>query len=100
MIHLPVHSMTDNNHIGNYNWICAGVAKVLAARRLELKLSQEEIAQRSGLHRTYISDVERGSRNISLKSLARLAEAIELPPSTVLALAEESAGFQGEREGG
>lgn len=42
-------------------------------RRLDLGLSQEELAERSGLHRTYISDVERGARNVSLDNIGRIA---------------------------
>ncbi|HEX3800512.1 MAG TPA: helix-turn-helix transcriptional regulator [Verrucomicrobiae bacterium] len=42
-------------------------------------VSQEELAFRSGLHRTYISDVERGTRNISLRSIQNLAKALKLP---------------------
>jgi len=46
--------------------------------RTELHISQEELADRSGLHRTYISDVERGARNLSLESIEKLAGALEL----------------------
>ena len=45
--------------------------------------SQEELADRSGLHRTYISDVERGTRNPSLESIRRLAVALELSVSAL-----------------
>jgi CheY-like chemotaxis protein/DNA-binding XRE family transcriptional regulator len=44
--------------------------------RNHLGLSQEELAERSELHRTYISDVERGARNLSLLSITRLAHAL------------------------
>jgi CheY-like chemotaxis protein/predicted XRE-type DNA-binding protein len=47
--------------------------------RKQLGLSQEELAERSDLHRTYISDVERGARNLSLESMTRLARALEIP---------------------
>lgn len=38
--------------------------------------SQEMLADRAGLHRTYISDIERGSRNVSLENIGRLAYAL------------------------
>jgi two-component system response regulator len=44
-------------------------------------ISQEELAERSDLHRTYISDVERGARNLSLESISKLARALEISVS-------------------
>ena len=41
--------------------------------RLEQGISQEELADRCGLHRTFISDVELGKRNISLENIERIA---------------------------
>lgn len=41
--------------------------------RLEQEISQEELADRCGLHRTYISDVELGKRNLSLENIERIA---------------------------
>jgi CheY-like chemotaxis protein/DNA-binding XRE family transcriptional regulator len=58
-------------------------------RRDQLGISQEELAGRAGLHRTYISDVERGARNVSLESINRLATALELPLSILFARMEE-----------
>src|ERR1044071_5632666 len=48
------------------------------AHRLRLGLSQEGLAERAELHRTYITDVERGARNLSLESISRLARALEV----------------------
>lgn len=42
--------------------------------RLKQNISQEELAFRCGLSKNYISDVERGTRNISLKSIEKIAE--------------------------
>ncbi len=47
--------------------------------RLAKKYSQDRLALLAGLHRTYISDVERGARNISLFTIVRLANALETP---------------------
>lgn len=44
--------------------------------RLLQKISQEELAFRSGLSKNYISDVERGTRNVSLKSIEKLANGL------------------------
>lgn len=48
--------------------------------RLSKGLSQEELAFSCGLHRTYISDIERGTRNVSLDNIKRIAEALNLSP--------------------
>lgn len=50
----------------------------LKAWRKRLGLSQEELAERADLHRTYVSDVERGSRNLSLESITRIAQALNI----------------------
>lgn len=49
-----------------------------------LGISQEELAERAGLHRTYISDIERGARNVSLESIGRLARALEVSVPSLL----------------
>jgi transcriptional regulator with XRE-family HTH domain len=51
------------------------------SRREELGLTQEELAGRAGIHRTYLSDVERGTRNVSLLNVERLAAALAVPLS-------------------
>jgi transcriptional regulator with XRE-family HTH domain len=47
--------------------------------RQELGISQEELAAISGLHRTYVSSVERGERNVGLVNIHRLADALRVP---------------------
>jgi two-component system response regulator len=55
---------------------CFGSA--VKSRRTRLGFSQEELAWRSGLHRTYVADIERGARNPSLESIQKLARALEV----------------------
>lgn len=45
--------------------------------RLAKEISQQELAIRSGLHRNYISDAERGKRNVSLKCIEKIAAGLE-----------------------
>lgn len=52
------------------------VGKRIRALRETKGFSQEGLAEKSGLHRTYIGGVERGLRNPSLKSLVRMAKAL------------------------
>jgi transcriptional regulator with XRE-family HTH domain len=54
-------------------------------RRQELGISQEELSFRAGLHRTYISDIERGSRNPSLENIEKLAKALDISVSILFA---------------
>ncbi len=52
---------------------------VLREARSEKGLSQEELADRAGLHRTYISQIERGVKSPSLRSLEQITDALEMP---------------------
>jgi len=52
--------------------------------RKQKGLSQEGLALKSGLHRTYISDIERGSRNLSLKNIDKIAKALGLRAKSLL----------------
>ena len=54
------------------------LGNAIKSTRSALGMSQEQLAARAGLHRTYVSDVERGARNPSLESVQKLAQALEL----------------------
>lgn len=45
--------------------------------RQALRISQEDLAEKAGLHRTYIGSVERGERNVSIDNMERLAMAVD-----------------------
>jgi two-component system, response regulator len=66
----------------------------IRSKRAELQLSQEDLAERAGLHRTYISDVERGARNLSLGSIEKLAHALELSVSKLFGKAADAGAEQ------
>ena len=50
------------------------------AYRKKKNISQEKLAELAGLHRTYISALERERRNISIDNIQRIAEALEIEP--------------------
>jgi ribosome-binding protein aMBF1 (putative translation factor) len=54
------------------------LGRVVRERRREMGWSQQILSERAGLRRSYVSDVERGMRNLSLDTLCKLAEALGL----------------------
>ncbi len=46
--------------------------------RTKIGVSQEKFAEMSGLHRTYISDIERFRRNVSLENIQKIADALKI----------------------
>lgn len=57
-----------------------------AVRKLRLAkgISQEKLAEAAEIHRTYIGDVERGTRNISLVNMTKIAAALDVPLSRLI----------------
>lgn len=60
------------------------LAQNIRKLRHEVGLSQEELADAAGLHRTFIGAVERCERNISLDNIGKLAKALDVPASRLL----------------
>ncbi len=65
----------------------AALGAALRELRKERGLSQDDFARKAGLHRTFISQTERGVRNVSLSSIVRLANALEVDASQLVARA-------------
>ena len=57
--------------------------KVLYYRK-QKKISQESFAKLAGIHRTYISQIEAGRRNIALKNIVKIAKALGVSPKDLL----------------
>ena len=70
--------------------LCKAFGAAVRTRREALDLSQEELGIRAGeMDRTYVSGIERGVRNPTLKIIGRLAKALRTRPSQLLASAED-----------
>lgn len=70
--------------------ITARFGAAVRSLRFRLGWSQEALAERADLHRTYIAGIERGGRNITLKSAARLAEALGVSMAEMLGAEAEA----------
>ncbi len=78
-----------------HDQLLIAIALVVRERRDELGMSQNDLANRSGLNRSYIGDFERGGRSISVKNLSRLAQALEISVSTLMLLGETKLSAEG-----
>ncbi len=61
----------------------------IRALRVRKELTQEQLAELSNLHRTYIGAIERGDRNISLKNIIGIANALNVEPAELLIIKKE-----------
>jgi transcriptional regulator with XRE-family HTH domain len=73
----------------------AALGLAVKARRQELKITQEQLANDTDLHQRWISNVETGKRNPSYASLRRLAAGLDLSASELIARAEAIEGDAG-----
>ena len=70
--------------------ICRAFGHNVRVLRESRSWSQEQLAEVSGLHRTYISGIERGVRNPTLTIVETIARAFGVPPSQLLQETDES----------
>ena len=63
---------------------CARLGRRIRQLRARLRISQEELADRCGLHRTYSGGIERGERNVSLLNIVAIAHSLQVKPFRLL----------------
>jgi len=68
--------------------ILSAFGATLRAYRQEAGLSQEKLAAKAGLDRTYVGGAERGERNVALINIVRLAEALGVTPADLVSLSQ------------
>lgn len=78
----------------DYETLKRSLGRIVRAERAKRDHSQESFAHLADVHRTYLGDVERGVRNPSLQNLFRIATALNMPLSKLLAEAEDLAETQ------
>ena len=66
----------------------AALGQAIRDARVGRGISQEDLAAECGLHRTYVGGIERGERNPSYTNILRIAGALSMKPSALLAAAE------------
>ena len=71
-----------------FETLVLALCEVIRDCRKKRNLSQSELSRRSGLHRSYIGDLERGARNLSVKNMFRLACALDMSATDLVKLAE------------
>lgn len=81
-MHKDKHQLNDS--------FLAHLGDAIRNRRISLFLSQEQLGSRAHLHRTYITDVENGLRNISMITLLTIAKALNNRPSSQILAAEKA----------
>ena len=77
----------------------AAFGRAIRELRRDRGISQEQLGYDSGLHRTYVGGIERGERNPSLTNILRIAEALGVQPSELLAVTERGVQRKGATRG-
>lgn len=72
------------NPMTNKDKILVSFGKRVKEERLKLNLSQEQLGERAGLHRTYIGMIERAEKNITLGNIGKIAKALGIPPDKLM----------------
>ncbi len=78
---------------GNQNAWLVALGEAIRRRRTECAVSQQDLAIDAGVHRTYISDIERGARNMTVLTLGRIATALGTRTADLCRAADEFESF-------
>lgn len=87
----PIHD--DYSRPADEKVLLVAFGERVRVLRKQAGISQEELGGRAGLHRTYVADVERGARNLSLVSINKLANGLNIALSQFF-VRPESIGAQ------
>ena len=82
--------MPNRDDEGTMTDVKSGLGRVIKQLRRQRGLTQDELAEKASLHRTYLSDVERGTRNLSIISLHRISAALGTPLSDIFKQVENA----------
>lgn len=96
LLHTPCHSRSPKGAVvpdreiqqlepeGQDTFLLCTLGATIRQYRKQRGLSQQALATKASLHHTYVSDIELGQRNVSVLSLFRIANALQLPLSSLL----------------
>jgi CheY-like chemotaxis protein/DNA-binding XRE family transcriptional regulator len=91
--HAKISNLTKNDKTSEaVPSIQVTLGTTVRAYRKRLGITQDELAWRSSMHRTYIADIERGARNVTLRSILNLAHALQVTVGNLLTSATAPAG--------
>jgi transcriptional regulator with XRE-family HTH domain len=85
----PAAARRDGSPVAQRSSAHAALGRTIKQLRVERGFSQEELAHRSGMDRTWVGGIERGEKNPSFEKLVSLAEALGVPVSELVAGAGE-----------
>ncbi len=87
--------MANKRTVHEHLYVCLG--KTIARRRKQLKLSQQELAELSGVNRAFLSNVEQGKRNPSIGAVASIAQGLSMRISRLLVKCDECIREHGDK---
>lgn len=106
---LRIPSLKQRSKLGNTHLRCGenvlpawknfelALSQILRQRRIDSGYTQDQLAQKSGFQRSYIADIERDARQVSLKYAWKIAQTLEINLAVIIDEAEKSLASQDSR---